>query len=206
MDEINFENEEFPQLSRSRDLNPDLGLCHVTYPRVSSLTFAYSPQHMTWSKVRVKVTRPWKLGKVFVFRIYLLHFQWQLASDCCFLNCNTISKFCCVGFSISILVFVWWLWIGKKIHTWPTMRSRPSVLHMANFCLLLLLVKQKPSMYLLIDRWMTVCWEMETAWPSRSSSLQVRWKILIRRTWTCLPVRSQTSMLRRTMLITARCE
>jgi len=50
--------------------------------------------------------KPFKVGNPAIFKSYLRHLQWELATDHWFLNYGTISKFDQAGFLIFVLVFV----------------------------------------------------------------------------------------------------
>ena len=67
---------------------------------------------MIRSKVKVKVTRPWKLKNRPFSKCTSSHFQFALANDCQLLNQRTTSKFVPARFVISGVVFVSRDWIS----------------------------------------------------------------------------------------------
>ena len=62
---------------------------------------------MQYDQIQGQGHEPLKVGNCSIFKSYLLrNFQRELASDHCYLNCFTISKFDQAGLWFFILVFV----------------------------------------------------------------------------------------------------
>ena len=77
---------------------------------------------MQYDPIQGQGQEPFKVENPAVFKSYLRHLQWELATDHEFLNEGTISKFVEAGFLIFSLVFV-----TRDLAQTSLANSRPSV-------------------------------------------------------------------------------
>ena len=61
---------------------------------------------MQYDPIQSQCHNPFKVGNLAIFKSYLRHLQWQLATDHWFLNYGTISQFDQAGFLLFVLVFM----------------------------------------------------------------------------------------------------